>query len=363
MKKAVLVCLVLAMAASMVFAGGSSQPAAPAAGASAAPAAPAAKIGAGRTLVVGIWGAQQETIVREHIIKAFEAETGATVELVLGGSGDRAAKIYSELDNPSMDVVYLNMTQTAQATADGVILQPNPARVPEYNNLYPIAKSVGGYGVSLMAVGLMYNTDKFKTPPDSWTVMWDPANKGKVAPFPFPGTQGTAFLVMAAKINGGSESNIGPGFEAIAKLKPYPLLSDGIDEVNLAFKNGDVWLSPQMDGYANDYKEKGGPVGFVLPKEGAILSMNCAAVTKNSKNADLAEIWINYHLGQACQQAYAQDLKYGPTNSKITLPADLAAKVVYGDAAVSRLQRLDDATVTKNQSAWADRWNREILNK
>jgi putative spermidine/putrescine transport system substrate-binding protein len=353
MKKTVFVCLILVLAGTMVFAGG---------GADSAKSGEA-KIGAGRTLVVGIWGAQQETIVREHVLKAFEAETGAAVELVLGGSSDRAARLYSELDNPSLDVVYLNMAQTAQASADGVILPPNPARVPNYDNLYPIAKSVGGYGVALMAVGLMYNTDVFKTPPDSWTVLWDAANKGKVAPFVFPGTQGTAFLVIAAKLNGGGEGNIGPGFEAIAKLKPFPLVASGIDELNLAFKNGDVWLAPQIDGYANDYKDQGGPVGFVLPKEGAILSMNCAAVTKNSKNADLAEIWINYHLSQACQEAYARELKYGPTNSKITLPADLAAKVVYGDAAVSKLQRLDDATVTKNQSAWTDRWNREILNQ
>jgi putative spermidine/putrescine transport system substrate-binding protein len=193
--------------------------------------------------------------------------------------------------------------------------------------------------------------------------MWDPAYKGKVAPFVFPGTQGTAFLVMAAKINGGSENNIGPGFDAIAKLKPFPMLASGIPELNLAFQNGDVWLAPQMDGYVYEFKDQGGPVDFVIPKEGAILSMNCAAVTKNSRNADLAEIWINYHLSQACQEAYARQLKYGPTNSKVTLSTDLAGKVVYGEQAVSRLQRMDDAAVTKNQSSWTDRWNREILNK
>jgi len=41
----------------------------------------------------------------------------------------------------------------------------------------------------------------------------------------------------------------------------------------------------------------------------------------------------------------------------------LGSKVVYGEASVAKLYGLDNATVTKNQSAWADRWNKEILEK
>lgn len=351
MKRFLLLCFVGILMVGMVF--GAAQAEKPA----------TARIGEGRTLVVGVWGGPQEEIIREHVLKPFEAATGARVEFVLGGSSDRYARIYSEVNNPSMDVVYLSMAQSEQASADGVILPPNPDRVPEYKNLYPIATNSGGYGVSLMAIGLMYNTDVFKEAPDSWLVMWDPKNKGKVAPFVFPGTQGTAFLVMAAKSHGGSEKNINPGFEAIKKLKPFPMVLSGIDEMNLAFKQGDIWLAPQMDGYAFNYKDAGGPVDFVLPKEGAVLSMNVAGVTKNSKNADLAEIFINYHLSQACQQAYAEVLKYGPTNRTVVLAPELAAKVVYGEASVARLYALDNKTVTANLSAWADRWNKEILEK
>ena len=48
------------------------------------------KIGVGRTLTVGVWGSQ-ESLVREYVVKPFEAETGATVELILGGSSGRFA--------------------------------------------------------------------------------------------------------------------------------------------------------------------------------------------------------------------------------------------------------------------------------
>jgi putative spermidine/putrescine transport system substrate-binding protein len=323
---------------------------------------PTEKIGEGRTLVVGIWGAQQEELVREYVVKPFEEETGATVELILGGSSDRFARIYAEKDDPTMDIAYLGLAQTIQAAQDGVILPPNPEGVPEFNNLYPQAKATGGgYGVSFLTVGIMYNTETVDTPPTSWKDLWKPEYKGKIAPFVFPGTQGTAFLVMAARVHGGDENNIDPGFEALKQLKPYPAILSGIDETNLAFKQGDVWFTPQINGYVYAYQDEGGAVDFVIPEEGAPLAMNSACITTNSKNVDLAEIFINYHLSQAAQEAYAKELYYAPTNKTVVLEPDLAAKMPYGEEEVAKLLVLDDKVISEKSAEWAERWNREIL--
>ena len=173
------------------------------------------KIGEGRTLVVGIWGGPQEEIVREYVIKEFTEKTGAEVELVLGGSSDRYARIYAELDAPTMDIVYLSIAQIQQASADGMVLPANPAGVPEFNNLYPQAQDYGGYGVAFLSIGLMVNTEYVDVMPTSWLDVWKPEYAGKVAPFVVPGTQGTAFLVMAARVHGGDESNFETGFEAL----------------------------------------------------------------------------------------------------------------------------------------------------
>jgi len=319
------------------------------------------KIGEGRTLVVGIWGGPQEDLVREHAIKPFEAETGATVELILGGSSDRFARLYAEKDNPTMDVIYLGLGQTLQASRDGMIVPQNPANVPECNNLYSQAKAPGGYGVAFLAVGIMYNTSEVPTPPTSWKDLWKPEYKGKVAPFVFPGTQGSAFLVMAAKAHGGDENNIDPGFEALKELKPYPAILSGVDETNLAFQQGDVWFAPQIHGYVYTFKAQGGPVDFVIPEEGAPLAINSAVIPINSKNVDLAEIFINYHLGQKAQEAFAKEMYYAPTNKTVVLDADLASKMPYGPEEVGKLLVLDDKTISEKSSEWAERWNREIL--
>ena len=141
MKKRLLALIALSLCAVLVLSacsngGGQDQPSASSSGSGSG----GEKIGEGRTLVVGVWGAEQEQLVREHVVKPFEEETGATVELILGGTADRYSKLYAEVDNPSMDVVYLNMAQTEQASRDGVVLPADPEGVANYNNLYDIAK-------------------------------------------------------------------------------------------------------------------------------------------------------------------------------------------------------------------------------
>jgi putative spermidine/putrescine transport system substrate-binding protein len=177
----------------------------------------------------------------------------------------------------------------------------------------------------------------------------------------FPGTQGTGFLVMAAKVHGGDERNINAGFDALKRLKPFFGIMSGIDESNLAFEQGDIWLMPQIAGYVYAFKAEGGHVDFAIPKEGGVLSMNFAAISKNSKNADLAEIFINYHLSQPCQEAYVRDLYYGPTNEKITLPANLRSLVVSGADQIAKLVAFDNAYISEHNAEWTDKWNKEIL--
>jgi putative spermidine/putrescine transport system substrate-binding protein len=69
-------------------------------------------------------------------------------------------------------------------------------------------------------VGLTYNPEKIKTPPTSWRDLWKPEFKGRVGITTLNSTLGTGWLVEVAKMYGGSESNVEPGFKAINELKP-----------------------------------------------------------------------------------------------------------------------------------------------
>ncbi len=313
----------------------------------------------GRTLVVGVWGGVIEEIYRTLVIPEIEKHNGK-VELLLGGTGDRTAKIYAEKGNPTMDVAYLNMYEAAKGIEDGV-LEPASDEVPAYNDLYPAAQA-GGYGMSFMGLGIAYNPDYFDTAPD-WPDLWKPEYKGKVALAYFPGADGEGFLAVAGYLNGGDENNPDACFSKLAELKPIPLVFTSLDELFLMMDKGDVVASPVISGYAWTYIDKGMNVNFSWPKTpGTIQMMDTLVIVKDTKNRDMALAWTQLSLSPKVQKAFADQIYFGPTNSKVELSPEVAERVVYGQEKVDSLLRLS-TYMTDNRDTLTERWNREILDQ
>jgi len=313
----------------------------------------------GQTLTVGVWGGDIEKILRDIVIPPLEAH-GAKVNLLLGGTGDRTAKVYAEKGNPTMDVSYQNIYESIQGVKDGVFEAPS-ADVPAYNDLYPVAKS-GCYGMSLMGLGIAYNTDVFKTPPQ-WADLWNPEYKGKIA-FPnYPGSEGDGFIAIAARLQGKDEHDPDAAFAKLAELKPIPLVYTDLDTVFTMMDKGDIVAAPMISGYAISYEKKGMKVGFSWPTNpGPVLTEDNLCIVKGTKHRDLALAWAQLALSPKTQEAYANRIYFGPTNSKAQVAPDVAAQIVYGDK-VKSLIALDWTYVSSQRSTWTDRWNKELLNK
>jgi putative spermidine/putrescine transport system substrate-binding protein len=167
-----------------------------------------AQIRRGDELTVGVWGGAQERLVREFCAVPLEQQHGVKINFVLGGTPERRARAYAERGRPSFDVLYLNIFESRQAVKDGVTQAPT-ANVPNFANLYEAAK-LGGYGVAFNPVTIVYDRRMVAAPMTSWRDFWRDDLKGKVIWPTYPGAQGTAALLMAAKIWGGSETNIDP---------------------------------------------------------------------------------------------------------------------------------------------------------
>lgn len=321
----------------------------------------AAKSHEGETLVVGVWGGVIEELIREYVVKPLETETGCKVQLLLGGTGDRLAKIYAEKGNPTMDIAFLNIYEAPQAMKDGVTEAPGE-KVRTFRDLYPAAR-IGGYGMSFMGLGIVYNTEKIKTPPQ-WKDLWDPKYRGKIA-FPnYPSSEGDGLLAIAARVAGADEHNPDVAFDMLKKLKPIPLVYSNLDELFLMMKMGDVWMAPLISGYAYTYKEKGYPVAFSWPTgPGPVKMMDVLCIVKGTKHPELAARFAELATGVECQTAYAERISFGPTNSKVVLKPEVAERLVYGESRVKSLVELDWDYIIKQRPTWTDRWNREILGK
>ena len=271
---------------------------------------------------------------------------------------ERRARAYAERGRPSFDVLYLNIFESRQAVKDGVTQPPTDA-VPNAVHLFPAAKQ-GGYGVAFNPVTVVYDKRAVSTPITSWKDLWRPELHGKLIWPTYPGAQGTAALLMSAKVWGGSENDIEPGFKKILELKPFAAFQSSQDQLFTLFDQGVGAASIEFGSFTRSYAESRNPnIVIADPVEGQAVAMNVACITTGTKNQALAEAWVDLHLSPACQRAYAERILYSPTITNADLPPALVPKLVTGDA-VGRLVDFDWDVVTKNQPRWSSRFSREI---
>jgi putative spermidine/putrescine transport system substrate-binding protein len=259
-----------------------------------------------------------------------------------------------------MDVAYLNIYEAPQAMKDGVTEPPGPD-VPAYNDLYPLAQK-GGYGMSFMGLGIAYNVDAFDSPPQ-WADLWKPEYQGKIAFPTYPGSESDGILAIAGRMAGKDEHDPDAAFAKLAELKPVPLFYTSLDELFLLMEKGDVVAAPVISGYAWTYKERGLPIDFSWPTDpGPVKMMDVLTIVNGTKNRELALAWAQLALSPKTQAAYANQIYFGPTNSKVELDdPTVAERVIYGQEQVDQLVDLDWEYIIQQRPQWTERWNKEVL--
>jgi putative spermidine/putrescine transport system substrate-binding protein len=313
----------------------------------------------GKTLVVGVWGGDIERLIRAHVVTPLEQQTGAKVELLLGGTGDRLAKLYAERAHPTMDVAFLNIYEAPQAQKDGIVDAPDP-NAPYYKAIWP-GMNHGCYAMSLNGLGIAYSKTAVPTPPE-WADLWKPAYKGKIALPPYPSSEDDGFLGVAARLAGADEHAPDKAFAKVAELKPIAATYTSLDQVFALMDSGDVAMAPMIGGYAMAALKKDPNIGFVYPKNpGPVLVRDMLCLVAHSPNPELAKRFAALALGVDTQTAYATELYFGPTNMGVTVPASMAGDVIATPEQVKSLLSLDWPYIISQRSAWTDRWNKEIM--
>jgi len=166
---------------------------------------------------------------------------------------------------------------------------------------------------------------------------------------------------MFARMNGGSEKNIGPGFDALRKFRKNVLVFEAQPgKHSELFQSKQAWIGVWGSGRVYALADTGFPVEFVYPREGAVALAVTMNVVKGARNRKLANEFINAMLEQDAQQVWADGFKFGPYNKHVKLPSDLAAKVPYGPEKVGRLIKIDWEAANAARPQWTERWNKEI---
>ncbi len=322
--------------------------------------APAAGAAPGPTeLVLSIWGGPHE-----HVLKAtlpqFEQQNNVKITYLFNTTGDRITKLYAARGNPTIDVAIVPIDEVPGLFRDGVVLPVNP-RVPNFENLVPQARMNGGYGISRLLIVLGFNTQKVTQRPTSWNDLGRPEYRGHVAIGRPPGANAYALLTILARMNGGSESNLQPGFEKLKSWRPFKAFISFFPATEPQIAAGDIWIFPEIAGLLQDFKERGGPVDFVVPQEGGVLAMNVAVIPRGVKNLALAERLVGALIGESVQRAYAARLFYGPVNNALELSPGLVTKIL--PQPTTRVVTMDIETLSRQKEAILEQFDKEIVGR
>lgn len=244
------------------------------------------------------WGTDEPWALEE-----FKKQSDAkVVHDYISSFGESFAKLRT---NPgAYDVIDFNVAFTKQAAQENLIQPIDVSKLKNFAGLEENFRNspevnVDGkvWGISWIWGGstLAYDTAKFKEPPNSLSVLWDPAYAGQVC-WKDDAEDSIRFTALAL----GQDPNAPHDMAAIAaklkELKP---------QIKALWKTEDEWLklvaanqcalSIIWTTSVEIAKDKHNlPVSFVVPKEGAIVWRDALSIGKDAPNLEQAYAFIDF---------------------------------------------------------------------
>lgn len=293
-------------------------------------------------VIVSFAGSLQEP--HQWLARRMEAShPGLKIRLVPSESQDIVAQMKAAQGYSPYDAMPNGEPPHLIGMREGYIQKVKPDKIPNYANVFPefVAKSQG-YGVpaSYSLIGIAYNDKLLKAAPKAWTDMWNAEYRGKIGIPRASSNLGLGVLVIAAKVFGGSEDNLEPGWSKLQELKA----SVGRSPTQLLqmLEREEIALAPIWNNDAASAAEKGLPVKFVQPDPGPVAIISFMSEITSTRHPDLVHQWMNGILSTE-YQAMAANAPYffGPTVKGVTIPEAARPYTPSTPAEVLRLQSVD----------------------
>ena len=318
----------------------------------------------GEALATQFWSGPEGQTIQKGAVDPFVAQTGVKITVTEGVTTLSLSKMRAEKSHPTTSVYLLDEVGVITAQREGLLEQLDPAKIPNMKDIIPRFK-VKDVGVGFMTyiTTLVYNKDIVKKAPTSWGDLWDPKYKGKIA-IPPPG-HGSSYqlAVIAAMLNGGDQYHMDPAWPALEKLKPnVAYMETNTAILSELLKNGDVHLVMRLPYYFKEYMEKGYPIAVANElKEGIFGFTGCACIVKGHPDKlQVAQAFINELLSVDAQTRMANLLWFGPTNSKVQIPAAISSDLLHTKAQWDSIIPIDLDNLANKREEWIQKYTRAL---
>ncbi|MBZ5527270.1 MAG: ABC transporter substrate-binding protein [Acidobacteriia bacterium] len=315
-------------------------------------------------LVVTDYGGSFEDGWRKSVVEPFErAHPDIKIKLVQKLVFESMALMRAQKDDVKIDVFMMDEVGAAQAAAEGLVQPISVKTVPHLAELYPAFRVPGDSFAKFMfdASVIAYNTQQVSPAPQSYKDFWNPNYSGRIAINNLDSATGLSFFLMLLKTEGATMDHTDPAFAAMKKLKPA-IVTFPEQHAQLAqlFTQGDIVMAPWTSDRTLLLASKGIPIAFVIPKEGGIIQEGGLVIAKGTRKLQAAQLYVNFALSVEAQAANAKFTFLSPTNSKVVLDPQTAAKIPNGLNAIKALTHPDWKKANELRPQWIDRWNREV---
>ncbi len=256
-------------------------------------------------------------------VTAFEADTGCKVSVKTAGNSDEMVAL---MNQGGYDLVTASGDASLRLVAGGKVQAIDTARVPSYASIDQRLQNAAWHRVDGKHYGvpyqwgpnvLMYSTAAFKTPPSSWSIVFEEqmlsdgkSNKGRVQAFDGPIYIADAALYLMSKqpelgITDPYALNETQYAAAIALLKAQKALvhrywHDATVQMS-DFKNEGVVASGSWPYQVNALQLEKQPVASVIPSEGATGWADTTMMHAEAKHPNCAYAWMEWSISPKVQ--------------------------------------------------------------
>jgi putative spermidine/putrescine transport system substrate-binding protein len=280
-----------------------------------------------KSLKVGVYGGYFKDSFDKNVFPEFTKATGIAVESVAEPTGEawlvqleqaaKAGQAPADLSMMSQVAMLKGQANELWTPIDTAKLKNASGLIDRFVNKYPDGR-VAGVGAVAWYITLVTNTDVFKEAPTSWNALWDPANADKLGLLAL--VSNSFLLEVTAKTHFGgtnaldTEEGLLKAFEKLAEVKPNVRLWYR-DEAQFeqALKSGEIPMGQYYHDVTGLAAADGFPVRSTFPKEGGIQDSGCWALSRASKKAEEAHIFIDYMCQPAIQALMSRKVGTAPT--------------------------------------------------
>lgn len=320
-------------------------------------------------LTVAFYGGSWGEAIQKCMVDPFVKATEIKVTPEPGVSTVTLAKLRQQKGSPVIDVAWMDGGISELAGADDLVASIDPKAVPNVAEMIPegVYRKQDGtiYALStgFYALGIVYSTKEVKTKPTSWWDLWKPEYAGAVT-MPAPANaMGVPFIARIAAVLGGGPGNVEPALKKLKELKVSSFFdtSGGADN---SFQSGEAIIGAHYAQAAWAMADKGLPIGYAVPKEGAPSGDIRVHIVKGTPKLADAEKFVDFAVGKGPATCMSDYLYVGPATKGVTLSDKAKQRLPWGaEGSVANLAISDWNKLNPERAKITDLFNREVVGK